>query len=83
MLNQHPDLFSLCVCVCLCGNPGNSRFLTFEIILRKIFGVGGRLTRKGIYVYLQLIYDAIQQKTTQHCKAIILQFKKKLKVKKQ
>jgi len=38
--------------------------------------VGGRLTKKGIYVYLQRIYDVIQQKTTQHCKAIILQLKK-------
>ena len=79
MLNQHPDFFSFffhLVSVCVCQNPGNYRILTFEIIFRKVFGVGGRLTRKGIYVYLQLIYDAIQQKTTQHCKAIILQLKK-------
>ena len=54
----------------------------FEIILSEVFGVGGRLTRKGIYVYLELIYDCIQQKTTQHRKAIILQLKK-IKIKKQ
>jgi len=45
-----------------------------------MFKVGGRLTRKGIYVYLQLIYNVIQQKTTQHCKAIILQLKKKIRL---
>ena len=38
--------------------------------------VGGRLKRKRIYVYLQLIHVVVQQKLTQHCKAIILQFKK-------
>ena len=27
----------------------------------------------GIYVYLQLIHFVVQQKLTQHCKAIILQ----------
>ena len=27
----------------------------------------------GIYVYVQLIHFVIQQKLTQHCKAIILQ----------
>ena len=27
----------------------------------------------GIYVYIQLIHFVIQQKLTQHCKAIILQ----------
>ena len=36
-------------------------------------GVGGRLKRERIYVYLQLIHD-VQQKLTQHCKAIIPQF---------
>ena len=60
----------------VCQNPGNSRILAFEIILSEVFGVGRRLTRKGKYVYLELIYDVIQQKTAQHCKAIILQFKK-------
>ena len=60
----------------MCPNPGNSRILAFEIILSEAFGVGRRLMRKGIYVYLELIYDVIQQKTTQHCKALILQFKK-------
>ena len=36
-------------------------------------GVGGRLTRKGIYVYIQQIHFVVQQKLTQHCKAIIVQ----------
>ena len=40
-------------------------------------GVGGRLQREGIYVYIELIHFVVQQKLTQHCKAIILQFKKK------
>ena len=38
-------------------------------------GVGGRLKREGIYVYLQPSHAAIQQKQTQHCKVIILQLK--------
>ena len=77
MLIQPPDFFSF---FCVCQNPGNSRILAFEIILSEVFGVGRRLTRKGKYVYLELIYDVIQQKTTQHCKAIILQLKKKIRL---
>ena len=73
MLIQPPYFFSF---FCVCQNPGNSRILAFEIILSEVFGVGRRLTRKGKYVYLELIYDVIQQKTAQHCKRIILQFKK-------
>ena len=38
--------------------------------------VGGRL-KKEIYAYLWLIHTVIQQKLTQHFKAIILQLKKK------
>ena len=38
--------------------------------------VAGRLRREGIYVYAQLINIVVQQKLTQHCKAIILQLKK-------
>ena len=38
---------------------------------------GRRFTREGIYIYLWLIYDVVQQKLTQHCKAII--FQKKVK----
>ena len=37
---------------------------------------GGRFTREGTYVYVWLIYTVIQQKLTQHHKAIILQLKK-------
>ena len=39
-------------------------------------GVGGRLQRKRVYVQLSLIHSVAQQKI-QHCKAIILQLKKK------
>ena len=39
----------------------------------------GRFKRKGIYVYIQLIHVAVQQKLTQHCKAIMLQLKNKLR----
>ena len=42
---------------------------------------GGRLTREEIYVYLYLIHIVVQQKLTQHCKAIILQSKLKKKKK--
>ena len=37
--------------------------------------VGGRLKGEGEYVYLWLILNVLQQKPTQHCKAIILQLK--------
>ena len=40
-------------------------------------GMGGRLDREGIYVYIWLIHYVVQQKLTQHCKIIIVQFKKK------
>ena len=36
----------------------------------------GRLKGEGKYVYLWLTQVLVQQKSTQHCKAIILQFKK-------
>ena len=39
-------------------------------------GVGGRFRREGTHVCSWLIHAAVQQKTAQHCKAIILQFKK-------
>ena len=38
--------------------------------------MGGRFRRDGIYAYIQLIHTVVQQKLTQHCKAIILQLKK-------
>ena len=38
--------------------------------------VGGMFKREGTYVYLGLIHTDVWQKPTQHCKAIILQFKK-------
>ena len=38
--------------------------------------VGVRVKRDRIYEYLWLIY-IVRQKPTQHCKAIILQFKEK------
>ena len=42
--------------------------------------VGGSSRREGIYVYMQLIHFLIQQKLSQSCKAIILQFFKKISV---
>ena len=36
--------------------------------------LGRRLKKDGIYVYIQLIHFVVQQKLTQHCKAIILQW---------
>ena len=36
---------------------------------------GCSVLTRGIYVYLQLIHIVVQQKSTQHCKAIILQLK--------
>ena len=36
-------------------------------------GVGGKLKRKEMYVYIPLIHFVLQQKLTQHLKAIILQ----------
>ena len=37
-------------------------------------GMEGRPKREGIYVYIKLIHFVVQQKLTQHCEAIILQF---------
>ena len=42
-------------------------------------GMGGRLKRDGIYVYLWLIHGEVWQKPTKFCKAIILQLKKNRK----
>ena len=41
------------------------------------FGGGKRSKRDGIYVYIQLIHFIVQQKITEHCKAITPQFFKK------
>jgi len=41
--------------------------------------VGGSFKREGIRVYLWLIHAVVWQKLIQHCKAIILQLKIKLK----
>ena len=35
--------------------------------------MGGRIKREGIYIYLWLIHVEVLQKTTQFCKAIVLQ----------
>ena len=37
---------------------------------------GGRLTKEGIYVYIQQFHIVVQKKQTQHCKAIMLQLGK-------
>ena len=41
--------------------------------------LGGWFKREGTYVYLWLIHAVVRQKPIQHCKAIILQIKKKRK----
>ena len=33
-----------------------------------------RSRREGLYVYIQLIHFIVQQKSTQHCKAVILRY---------
>ena len=38
---------------------------------------GGRFKREGTYVYLWWIHVVVWQKSTQYCKAIILQLQKK------
>ena len=43
--------------------------------------VGGSFQREGTYVYLRLIQVDVQQKSTQYCKAIILQLKINFKLK--
>ena len=39
-----------------------------------------RLRREGIYVYIWLIHDAVQQKLTQHCKSNFIPIKKLTKI---
>ena len=41
---------------------------------------GGPKGRKYTHTHTQLIHFIVQQKLTQHCKATILQFKKKTKL---
>ena len=41
-------------------------------------GDGNSLKREGTYVYTQLIHFVVQQKLTQHCRATIQQFFKKI-----
>jgi len=37
--------------------------------------VGGRFKRKGTYIHLLLIHVDVWEKSTQYCKAVILQLK--------
>ena len=41
--------------------------------------MGERLKRQGTYVYLELMQVVVQQKSIQHCRAVILQLKINLK----
>ena len=50
----------------LCGNPGGW----------DEGSVGGISEKERIYVYIYMIHLVVQQKVTQHCKAVILQLKK-------
>ena len=43
--------------------------------------VAGRLIRERTFVYLWLVHIAVEQKSTQYCKKIILQLKMKKKLK--
>ena len=38
----------------------------------------GRLKREKIHVYISVIHLVVRQKLTQHCKAVIPQFKKSI-----
>ena len=44
----------------------------------RVRGGGREAQMGGVYVYIQLICFLVQQKVTQHCKATILQLKKKV-----
>ena len=44
-----------------------------------VVGVGSRFKRQGTYAHVRLILVVVQQKATQHCKAIMLQLKINLK----
>ena len=41
-------------------------------------GVGRRLTREGLHVYIRLIHAVVQRTLTQHCKAVMFRLGKKL-----
>ena len=45
------------------------------------WGMRGRFKRRKIYVYVWLIHTVVWWKQKQHCKAIILQLKKRKKEK--
>ena len=49
-----------------------------EVVVRR--EVRGRSKREGMHVQVQLIHFIVQQTLAQHCKEIILQFKRKEKV---
>ena len=40
--------------------------------------MAGSFQREGIYVYISLVHFAVQQKLTQHCKAVILRKKESM-----
>ena len=69
--NQLSDFFLF---LFWCRNPGNSRIVAFETILRD-GGICGWDLWGGICVFLQLIHDAVQRKPTQHGTATTIQLK--------
>ena len=52
-----------------------ANFIQYPVINHNGCRAGGRFRRDRTYKYLRLIHAVVSQKTTQHCKAIILQLK--------
>ena len=58
-------------------STGSSSQCSVMTQMGRVGGTGReRLKRKGIYLCIWMIDDVVQEKLMQHCKAIILQFKK-------
>ena len=82
MLNQHPDLFSLCVCVCVCVEIQEApEFLLLKSFLERSLGwEGGSQGRGYMYTYnsFMMLYSRKEHNIVNNYSPI-----KKNKVKKQ
>ena len=60
----------------------NKYLLNDQLVYSKLEGWdgGGKEVQDGGYIYLWLNHAVVQQKPTQHCKAIILHLKINLKI---